>query len=61
MKSSRLFSVTDVARAENTALYSVEFERDGRAYTVIAILGPENAATREEMNAVALSMATAES
>jgi len=56
----RIGYVRDVAASDNTALYSVEFERDGRAYTVIAILGPENTATREEMNAAALSIATAE-
>ena len=51
--------VRDSAISDTAALYSVEFEIGGRAYTVIAILGPENAATREEINAVALSMATA--
>ena len=48
--------ITNTARTDGSTLYSVELERDGRAYTVIAILGPENAATPEQLNEVALAI-----
>jgi hypothetical protein len=40
-----------------TTVYGVEFELRGRAYTVIAILGPNNRLTEADLNAMALDMA----
>jgi hypothetical protein len=40
-----------------TTLYGVEFEKDGRSYSVGTSLGPTNDVTRDDVNAVALSIA----
>jgi hypothetical protein len=42
----------------NQGIYGVEFELRGRAYTVIAVLGPENRLTEADLNAVAQDMAS---
>ena len=48
--------ITRTARADGTAIYGVEFPLGPRAYTVIAILGPDNRLTEADLNAVALEM-----
>lgn len=50
--------ITRTPGAEGKTVYGVEFELAGRAYTVIAILGPDNRLTEADLNAVALEMAT---
>jgi len=48
---------SNTAEADRTSNYGVEFEKEGRAYGVGAILGPTNNITADDVNAVALSIA----
>lgn len=45
-------------RGDGTRTWGIEFEKDGRAYTVIAILGPENQVTEDSIREMAESIAT---
>lgn len=52
--------VTRTPRPDGTTLYGVEMQLEGRAYTVIAILGAGvNALSEDDLNRVAESMAAA--
>jgi hypothetical protein len=48
--------ITRTPRADGSEIYGVEFPLGPRAYTVIAILGPENRLTEADLNAIALQM-----
>jgi len=48
---------SDDANQDGTTSYGVEFEKDGRSYGVGATIGPANNITRDDVNAVALSIA----
>lgn len=50
--------ITDRPRADGSRIYGIEFSRDERSYTVIAILGPDNEVTPEDIKAVADSVAS---
>jgi len=43
--------------ADGTSSYGLEFEKEGRSYSVGAILGPTNSIRADDVNAVALSIA----
>ena len=48
---------SDTVGPEGTTLYSVEFEKDARSYSIGASPGPANNVTKDDVNAVALSIA----
>jgi hypothetical protein len=48
---------SDDANQDGTMSYGVEFEKDGRSYSVGASLGPTNDVTKDDVNWVALSIA----
>jgi hypothetical protein len=49
--------IQDRDRGDGTRFWGIEFEAEGRAYTVIAVFGPENKVTEESIIAMAESIA----
>ena len=47
-----------IAGAEGKSIYAVDLQLNGRAHTVIAILGPENRITEADLDAVAVDIAS---
>jgi hypothetical protein len=40
------------------AVYAIDMQKNGRAHTVVAVIGPDNSVTEEQMNAVAVDIAS---
>lgn len=50
--------IDEIPRTDGKTLYGVEFTLSNRAYNVLALLGADNVVTKDEVQAVARSIAT---